>query len=431
MESDSELAEYKIADGVKLHVINETKFKTVRVMVRFREKISEKNLGKRVIISNMLETTNAVYTTGKDFSRKLSSLFGATFTTGVSKKGNQHILSINMNVVNPKFVNFDTLGEAISFLKTALFEPDVTGKAFNPTIFKREQTNLIHYLESMNDDRAYYASRKLANLFFEDKEQALPSVGTVELIERETPEAVFDYYQKLLKNNATDIFVLGDVDEKRVVELFSDFGFTDRTAVSDVFYSQLLTEKVSVLTEKKETAQSLLQLGYHLEVNYGDVDYMALQVMNGLLGGFAHSKLFANVREKASLAYSISSTFDSFSGFFKISAGIDAANFDRAKQLIFDQLLALQKGDFTSHEMEQTKTMLRNTYFVSKDSPSNNIELEFVKALIPERFLTTDRFLSLLTEVSKVDIQRVASHLILQAEYFMEGLILQDMKDDE
>ena len=33
-------------------------------------------------------------------------------------------------------------------------------------------------------------------------------------------------------------------------------------------------------------------------------------VMNGLLGGFAHSKLFTNVRENAGLAYTISSQID-------------------------------------------------------------------------------------------------------------------------
>lgn len=48
-----------------LHLIKESKFKTVRLMVRFREEMSADTLGKRVLISNMLESTNAVYQTGK------------------------------------------------------------------------------------------------------------------------------------------------------------------------------------------------------------------------------------------------------------------------------------------------------------------------------------------------------------------------------
>ncbi|RZI49921.1 insulinase family protein [Lactococcus kimchii] len=435
-----------------LHVIKETKFKTVRLLVRFREEISPESLGKRVIISNMLETTNAVYRTGKDFSRKLSELYGASFATGVAKKGRQHLLSINMSFVNPKLVDFDTLGEAIGFLKTAIFEPDAINGEFNPQVFKREQTNLLHYLASMNDDRSYYASRKLADLFFADSKQALPSVATAELLAQENPRAVFEYYQEMLQTNAVDIFVLGDVDENRVVDLFSDFKFADRKSVSDfsgsktdqpnsvsnfsaekgadVFYRQSL-RAVSTLTESKDVAQAILQLGYQLPVVYGDENYLTLQVMNGLLGGFAHSKLFTNVREKASLAYSISSTFDSFTGFLKIAAGIDASHYGKARALILEQVEAMKAGEFSDADLEQTKTMLRNTFFVSQDSPSNNIELEFVKALLPERFLTTERFVSELEKVSKENIQKVAQSLTLQAEYFLKSANLGQEQEGE
>ena len=203
-------------------------------------------------------------------------------------------------------------------------------------------------------------------------------------------------------------------------DLFSDFNFTDRAVSKEIFYQQSLTE-LSVLTEEKDVAQSILQLAYQMPVAYGDENYLALQVMNGLLGGFAHSKLFTNVREKASLAYSISSTFDSFTGFLKIAAGIDAENFEEARGLIFEQLEAIKRGDFTELEVEQTKTMLRNAYFIGQDSPSNNIELEYVKALIPDKFLPMSEFLSALESVSKADLIRVAKLLSLQAEYFMKG----------
>ena len=43
----------KLASGVNLHVIKETKFKTIRLMVRFREELSRENIAKRVIISNL------------------------------------------------------------------------------------------------------------------------------------------------------------------------------------------------------------------------------------------------------------------------------------------------------------------------------------------------------------------------------------------
>ena len=60
-----------------------------------------------------------------------------------------------------------------------------------------------------------------------------------------------------------------------------------------------------------------------LPSEYGDEQHLPMIVMNGLLGGFAHSKLFTNVRENAGLAYTISSQLDLFSGFLRMYAGIN------------------------------------------------------------------------------------------------------------
>ncbi|MFK5277762.1 insulinase family protein, partial [Lactococcus lactis] len=84
------MTEIKMADGVMLHLIKESKFKTVRLMVRFREEMSADTLGKRVLISNMLESTNAVYQTGKDFSRKLSEMLFPFFSHSCRKRSAIH-----------------------------------------------------------------------------------------------------------------------------------------------------------------------------------------------------------------------------------------------------------------------------------------------------------------------------------------------------
>lgn len=54
----------------------------------------------------------------------------------------------------------------------------------------------------------------------------------------------------MLTDNAIDIFVLGDVDEKRMIERFSDFNFTDRAVSKEISYQQSLTES-SVVTDEK------------------------------------------------------------------------------------------------------------------------------------------------------------------------------------
>ncbi|MCL2677340.1 MAG: insulinase family protein, partial [Streptococcaceae bacterium] len=246
-------------------------------------------------------------------------------------------------------------------------------------------------------------------------------VSSVELLQAETPQSVYDYYQEMLKTNAIDVIVSGDVEEQEVSALFQEFDFENRENKAEIFYSQPEVSKVKEKTENKEVAQSILQLAFSHSVPYGSDNYLALQLMNGLLGGFAHSKLFVNVREKASLAYSASSSFDSFTGVFVIAIGIDAKNYDEALSLTMEQVKAMQEGDFTQQELEDTKLMLKSGYLMSKDSQANLVEQAFIKSMLPEAFLEEQEFLSAVENTTKEDIVKVAQGLILQARYFMRG----------
>ncbi len=419
----------KIKNGVNLYIIKETKFKTIQFLVRFRTKMSRQSVAKRVIISNLWETSNAVLTTNQQFQRKLSEMYGASFATGVSKKGDNHFLNIGMSVVNPKYVESDTVTEAVELLHQALFMPLIDEIGFDEDTFAREKKNLLHYLASTREDKSYVASTRLSELFFEDKNLSTPSISTVELMEHETRQSVFEYYKKMLLTDTIDIWILGDLtatQEASIRTYFSEMPFTDREPLTTVFYEQATSNVVREKTEKEAVNQSILQLAYSHPVKYGDADYLTMQVLNGLLGGFSHSKLFTNVREKESLAYYANSRFDTFTGFLKIAAGIDAGQRSKALTIIRAQVRALVQGDISENELRQTKDMLRNAYFLSLDSPSNLIEQAYIKQLLPDRQLSQAEWLQRLDAVTKSDVVRIAKTLNLQALYFMEGESLGD-----
>ena len=135
----------KLKTNVNLHIIKEKKFKTVQFLVRFRTKMSRETVAKRVIISNLWETSNAVLTTSQQFQKKLSSMYGASFTSSVSKKGDNHFLSIGMRVVHPKYIADDTVKDAISLIRQAIFMPLVDEMGLDAATFDREKKNGVHY----------------------------------------------------------------------------------------------------------------------------------------------------------------------------------------------------------------------------------------------------------------------------------------------
>src|SRR5690606_1992842 len=100
-------------------------------------------------------------------------------------------------------------------------------------------------------------------------------------------------------------------------------------------------------------------------------DYFALAVFNAIFGGGAHSKLFNEVREKHSMAYSIYSSFDKFAGVMTIGAGVDFTKFDRAKELIDEELQKMIDGEFSNEEMEIARTKMISTLHSMEDSMYN------------------------------------------------------------
>src|SRR5699024_10175782 len=111
------------------------------------------------------------------------------------------------------------------------------------------------------------------------------------------------YYDTVLSSDAMDLYVLGDIDpkqmEKEDMDIFSRKTPNEYTNVEKK-HPQTRDEDVQFVTEKQSIQQAKLHLGYRTNTTYQDEDYPALQVFNGLYGGFPNSKLFLNVREKHS-----------------------------------------------------------------------------------------------------------------------------------
>ena len=108
---------------------------------------------------------------------------------------------------------------------------------------------------------------------------------------------------------------------------------------------------------------------------YGDPEYFALQLFNGLFGGFSHSKLFINVREKAVLPITLLLGLESHKGLLIVMSGIENANYKQAVDIIKEQFAVMQQGDFTEEELQQTKAVVKNQLLETIDVARGLIEI--------------------------------------------------------
>src|SRR5699024_5653345 len=133
-----------------------------------------------------------------------------------------------------------------------------------------------------------------------------------------------------------------------------------------------------------------------------------LQVFNGLFGGFPNSKLFINVREKNSLAYYAASRIESHKGLLFVFSGIASENYEKAKDIIQEQMDAMKKGDFTEKELEETKDLLVNQLLETMDSSRGIVEL-FYQQVVGGKKLPPNELIDQIKQVTKEDIVRVAN----------------------
>lgn len=412
----------KIVDGVELHLIKNEKFKMNHITFRFSEDFNQKTVARRVLVAQILATANAEYPTAQCFRERLASLYGATLSTKVSTKGLVHIIDIELSFMKNRYTmaKENLLEEVIEFLYQVLFSPLVTVEQYQSKLFELEQANLINYLKADKDDSFYSSELGLKKLFFTNPASQTSKYGTAELAVVENSYTAFQEFQKMLREDRLDIFLLGEFDDYRMLQLFNRFPFEDRQKDLVFDYQQEFSNIVQEKLEVREVNQSVLQLGYSFPTRYGDKDYFTLLVFNGLFGGFAHSRLFTEIREKEGLAYTIGSHFDIFTGLLNVYAGIDKKNRNRAMQLINRQFSTIRTGRFSEALLKQTKKMLQVNLKLAGDSPKVLIERSYNGQYLKNHY-SVDDMIDNIDKVNKADVMQLTKNIKLQALYFLEG----------
>ena len=182
-------------------------------------------------------------------------------------------------------------------------------------------------------------------------------------------EVVYRHYGKILASYPMDIFLVGS-NLDVLANLFARLDL--KRNKMEVLHPPVQREmkEPRFLREEMDVQQSILFMGYRTNQNFDD-NYYAYRG-NGILGGFPHSKLFVNVRERASLAYYVGSSVEGTKGILTITAGIDGAKVEQTIQIIEQQLQAVQAGMISEEELEQTKRGLITSITSMSDNPAHH-----------------------------------------------------------
>lgn len=164
--------------------------------------------------------------------------------------------------------------------------------------------------------------------------------------------------------------------------------------------------------------QGVLVIGLRTGLTVRDELYFPMLVANGVLGGFPHSKLFQQVREKHSLAYYAYSSLETVKGVGFMYAGIEFANRDRCQEIMLQQLEAVQNGQISDEELETTIRTLANDMLAAADNPVAMAELA-VDRVFSGRELSVEDRVRAFRQVTKEQVAEAARHFAVDTIYFL------------
>lgn len=370
--------------------------------------------------------------TQEQISKELEEMYGASFDCGLDKTGDNHVLKFYIETVNDEFLPQDSeemLKVSLKKLAEIVFNPLLEDGKFKEDYVIQEKENIKQRINAKVDNKALYARLRCVEEMYKDEPAGLYKLGYVEDLEKIDSKNLYDYYQKLLENSKIDIFISGKIDKNEAIEIVKENEelntLNDREAI---YVINEITTKPKVeertVTEKLDVNQGKIVIGCDILFDEKDLEDKNLRyqtmLYNALLGGSANSRLFQNVREKASLAYTASSNYVRYKSNIYINAGIEIQNFEKALEIIKKQVEDLKNGDFTDEQIENEKKGIISQISLIDDEQDTQI-VYFLGQELTNSNVGIEEYKQSISQVTREQIQNIASKININTIYFLRN----------
>ena len=415
-----EYNQLEIKKGIKLHTITTNKFKTNLIAVMLTTSLSKENVTKNALLPVVLRRGTKNLKTQEEINKKLEEMYGASLDCGLDKTGDNQVIKFYIESVNDSFLPQNDE----NMLKTSLeFNPYIEEGAFKKQYVNQEKENLKQIIDGKIDNKARYAIDRCIEEMYKGQPYGLYKYGYVEDLEKIDEQSLYKYYKEFISNCKIDIFISGifDTDIKTIIEENQNIKQLQEREPKYIMpeIKGKKSEKENVIQDSLEVNQGKLILGLDLDLNEDNLRYDAM-IYNSLLGGSANSKLFQNVREKASLAYTASSSYFRFKNNIFINCGIEIDNYEKALNIIKEQIEDMKKGNFTEEDIENAKKGIIDAIKTIDDEQDTEITYFFGQELSNTK-LDIQNYEKKVRDVNKQNVIDIANKVSINTIYFLRN----------
>lgn len=416
-----------IKEGIKAHFIETDLFKTNLICVILTTKLERDTVTKNALIPFLLRRGTNNLKTQTEINKKLEEMYGATYDCGIDKIGDNQALKFFIETINDKYTlsKENLLEESLDVLFDIIFNPLMKDGKFNEEYLKIEKENLKKVIESKIDNKAVYALNRCIENMYDNKGFGIYKYGYLEDVDNIDNSSISDSYKNLINNSKIDIYISGNFDENKIKSFIENKLSNIKPRKEDIITNNFSTESkqkvenVKEIQEEMNITQGKLVIGLDV-LNPGKDIQDAVNVYNAILGGSANSFLFQNVREKAGLAYTARSTYNKMKSNIFINCGIEIPNYEKAVNIIKEQLNNMKDGKFSDDDLENAKRFIIAGIKTIEAEQDTEIVFYIGQEIAKQKIEIKD-YISNIEKITREDVIEAAQNIQINTIFFLRG----------
>lgn len=418
----------EIKKGIKAHYINTDLFKTNLIAIFVTEKLSKETVTMNTVIPAVLRRGTESMPTQEEISKTLEQLYGAEFNCGIDKTGDNHVLKFYIESLSNNYIISDEniLKESLEKVLEIVFNPTLENGIFKQEYVEAEKEKIKQLIEGKIDNKDKYAIERCVEELYKGQPYGLYKYGNIEDVQKINAKNLYEQYKNLINTSKIDIFISGEFEQAEAENILKENKFIQMLAEREPNYV-VNDETTEVKEQKEETevseslevGQGKLVIGLDILENAKDSRY-AVSLYNTILGASATSKLFQNVREKESLAYSIGSIYLKTKNNIFVKAGIEIENYEKALKLIKQQIDDMKNGDFTDEDLERAKKFI--IYGVKAIIEDQEVGITYyIGQELSGCEVSPEDYIEKINAVSKEEVKNIANKVNINTIYFLKN----------
>ena len=286
---------------------------------------------------------------------------------------------------------------------------------FDPADIEKERQVIIEEIHMCKDSPSQQVGMLIDELLWPGHPLGRDIAGSKETVSGIDRSALLGFLNSKYTPQNTLIVVTGNIEEAVVLETVEKLlGDWSNSATRPVYSAFKEGVGPRLKIEKRDTEQAHLCLALP-GISLTHPQRFHLDLLNVILGEGMSSRLFAEIRDKMGLAYSINSYVEHFldSGSMTVAASVDPSNLTKAVKAIMDQLNLL-KEEIPEAEMHKAREISKGRLMLRMEDSRNVAGWLGGQEMLVGQILTLEEVVKIIDSIQVADLKKIARDLIVE-----------------